>query len=56
MIGKIRATGLGLRQLKQQKFGLQGRGFHSQDLVNNGDRKWCNESKKVRQKSETHAF
>jgi hypothetical protein len=45
MIEKIRATCLGLRQLRQQKFGWQGRGFHSQDLFNNGDGEWCKENK-----------
>ena len=45
MIEKIRVTCLELRQLKQQKFGWQGRGFHSQDLVDNGHGKWCKENK-----------
>ena len=45
MIERIRATCLVLRQLKQQKFGWQGRGFHSQDLVNNGHGEWCKENK-----------
>ena len=54
MIEKIQASCLGLRQLKQQKFGWQGRGFHSQDLefikgMGSGVRR-------IRQRSETHAF
>ncbi len=44
MIEKIRATCLGLRRLRRLKFGWQGRGFHSQDLFDNGHAEWYKES------------